>query len=387
MPRSLIVVTTRFPWPLTNGFANKNYWLIRGLAKDFDIDLFVIQHKVVDEYQLSKISPYCKSIKVYKPTVLDLIKGAINSILLDLPMQIGFFRSAAASRDISASLPNCSAVLCSVIRGAQYIKSFSGPKFFDLADSLGQLYLRDAKKFAGAKSMAYREEGRRMLKYESKTILSGTHTFFFNKQEATHYDSRFVSVVPHGVDSRLFQVDSLDSQCKDGVVIFGKMDFAPNVQAVHWFEENVLRLLPNHIRVYVIGVSPHSSILKLANTNPRIKVLGYVQNPYPMIRGAIASLCPVQIGGGVQNKVIESLAVGALTLISPLAAIPMEDIHNSGVFVCNSPSEWADEIIKVAKQPEIYKDRRLMGRAYAKAHFSWDAYVLSIKEKILNAIS
>lgn len=380
--KKLVLVTTRFPWPLTNGFSNKNYWLIRGLSEEFSIDLHVIQRQPVSSFDIEKIGGYCQSVRVYHPGVFDLLIGLVHVVVKDLPVQLALFRSAEAQDVIRSSLQGADVALSSVIRGVQYLDNYSGPIVCDLADSLGQLYTRDAEKLSGIKRLVYREEGRRMLKYEKAVVQRAGQTLFFNANEAAQYASARVVVAPHGVDSRLFEVGAIDARFCDGVVIFGRMNFEPNVHAAEWFVENVLDRLPSHIRLYVVGACPSPRVIRLADLNPRVVVTGFVEDPYPLLRGAIASVCPIQMGGGIQNKVIEGLAVGAMGLVSPLAAQPMLDIESSGLVVCDTPEKWARLILDVQQNPHSYETNRSMGREYARKHFSWTAYARTVKRCI-----
>lgn len=378
----LVLISTRFPWPLTNGFANKNYWLVRGLSDTYEIHLHIIQNKDVADDDLKTVKKYCKSIKIYRPSFLDIILGLLNSFLYDLPFQLALFRSFRAKKSIDADISNSSIVLCSVIRGVQYLKSYTGPLVCDLADSLGQVYLRDSKNFRGLKKLIYREEGRRMLKYEKAVVCQAGHSLFFSPREASYHADRAVSVAPHGVDPRLLSIDNSNLNYADGVVIFGKMNFEPNVNAVEWFVENVLPSLPDHIKLYVVGADPSARIAKLANQNSRVVVTGFVVDPYPSVRGAIANICPIQMGGGIQNKVIEGLAIGALGLVSSLAADPMPEIEISGLIVCDSPDQWVQAILAAYANREDFESNRDMGRQYARKHFSWEAYINAVKKSI-----
>jgi glycosyltransferase involved in cell wall biosynthesis len=381
----LIIITTRFPWPLTNGFANKNYWLIRGLSESYEVNLHIIQNKNVEEEDIRNVKEYCKSIHIYRPNFFDISTGLVNSLLYDLPIQLALFYSLRAKRFIDADVSNASMVLCSVIRSVQYLKSYSGPFVCDLADSLGQIYMRDSSKFQGLKKLIYKEEGRRMLKYEKAVVCQARQSLFFNLKEASYHANELVSVVPHGVDPKLLSLDNSSSNYADGVVIFGKMNFEPNVNAVEWFVEKVLPLLPDHIRLYVVGADPSARITSLANQNSRVIVTGFVDDPYPSLKGAIANICPIQMGGGIQNKVIEGLAIGALGLVSTLAADPMPEIENSGLIICDKPDEWAQAILAADANRKNFESNRATGRVYARKYFSWEAYTKAVKKSISRA--
>jgi glycosyltransferase involved in cell wall biosynthesis len=163
------------------------------------------------------------------------------------------------------------------------------------------------------------------------------------------------------------------------------MNFEPNVHATEWFVEKVLGLLPDYIRLYVVGADPSPRVIKLSERNPRVVVTGFVEDPYPMLRGALACICPIQIGGGIQNKVIEGLAVGAVGVVSPLAAQPMQEIDRSGLTVCDTPQQWADVIMKIQGDPHSFESYRSLGRQYAREHFSWESYAIAVKQSIVQA--
>jgi glycosyltransferase involved in cell wall biosynthesis len=382
--KTITLVTTRFPWPLTNGFANKNYWLIRGLSDSYKIDLHVIQWRRVPKEDMAVIACYCRNIFVYKPTLLDVALGLIVNIFHDRPIQLSLFNSSEAKKNITKCKNSTDIGFVSVLRAMQYLNGFTSPIFCDLADSLSQIYFRDASTFKFMKRMVYREEARRLKKYETHVLKTCQSVFLFNQNEARAYNNPRAVVVPHGVDPKLFSEIDSDDQCNDGVVLFGRMSYEPNVNALTWFVQNVLPVLDKEIKVYVIGADTSSEVIKLANQHPQIILKGFIKNPYPMMRGSIACICPIQIGGGVQNKVIESLAIGAINLVSPLAGQSLENIHESGIIVCREPSDWANKISEIQRSPMSFHQNRELGREYAKKYFSWESYLSKIKEKINN---
>ncbi len=383
----LTVVTTRFPWPLTSGFANKNYWLIKLLAPHFLINLHVITHATISVEDFKMVNNYCEKITVYKPNSCDLIFGVMKSVLLLQPFQLGLFFSRKAKKSISEDLAVSDVALASVIRGAQYLLDSKKPFILDLSDSLGNIYLRSAKKFNLIKKTIYIIEGFLMCRYERKVVNKAHSTFLFNKDELLDWrDYKSVEVISHGIHPGLFNIKETSQLLSDGVVIFGKMDFQPNVHAVKWFVNNVLPLISDDIKLYVIGSNPSSEILKYQANSDRVKVLGFIDNPYPLIKGAIANLCPIQTGGGIQNKVLEGLAIGALNIVSVLAAKPLPELNASGIIVCDTPYDWAKSINEFAAYSENNHHLRNMGTKYAKKHFSWHAYSKSLRVKLEECI-
>jgi len=380
--KTILIVTTRFPWPLDDGFANKNYYLIKGLSCKYEIDLCVIQDGDVTKESLNKITPFCRSIEIFKPSILEKVIGFLRAICFCTPFQMALFYSQKAMQYVENKRKFADVSICSVIRSAQYFPLSSESVIYDLADNLGEIYIRDSIKFHGIKRWMYYTDGIRIKKYQDSLVKARVPIFLFNKEEVKKLNSKNVSVAPHGVNPVLFESIKPSDEIKDGVVFFGRMNVETNLRSVIWFINNILVALPPSIKLYIIGAKPTQELLLLSKENKRIEVLGFIDNPYPMLKGAIASICPIQMGGGIQNKIIESQAVGALTIANSLAIKAFENISESGLLVADSIPEWVDTISQAYRNPYEFEINREMGANYAKKYFSWDSY-LSVIEKAI----
>jgi glycosyltransferase involved in cell wall biosynthesis len=166
----------------------------------------------------------------------------------------------------------------------------------------------------------------------------------------------------------------------------GKLDVAHNVDMVLWFARQVLPQLPRSLKLYLIGSKPSPSLVTLAQTEPRIVILGFLDDPYTVLRSSIASICPLQTGGGIQNKIIESLASGAITIASSKAMAPFAQVNDTSILVCDAPTEWVRTINELIDAPLQHQFRRDKGRSYAEARFSWLAYGDAVRKVLQNAI-
>lgn len=372
--KNILIISTRFPLPQIDGFAIKNYNLIRQLHSKYNLHVVIVDNKKPSDEDFSEISKYTESLKFFQITYFDKIKGLIMSIFKYLPLQVGLFYSSKAINYISNKSSNMDFMICSVIRSSQYADKFNGVVIHDLADSLSSIYKRDSNKLNFLKKYIYRIESKRLFKYEKKIIESNNNVFFFNKKEASKYKSSNVQVVPHGVDEKLFLNIEHNNDCSNGVVMFGRMNVETNFQAAKWFIANILDTLPEDIVFYIIGASPHSELLNIAKKNNRVKVLGYIDDPYPLIKGAIASVCPINMGGGIQNKIIESMAIGSINIVSPLAAIPFNIKDNPGLIIAKNIEEWSFYIKDILANKDKYEQNINYGKSYARKHFSWKSY-------------
>ena len=156
------------------------------------------------------------------------------------------------------------------------------------------------------------------------------------------------------------------------------MDFHPNEDAVLWFARTILPKLPSETKLIAMGASPSSKILNLAQNNSRVVVTGFVEDPYPLIAGSLASIAPIRLGGGIQNKVLDSLASGASIIVSRKVAKALPDFKTSGIYVCDNDIDWINTIETIKNSKHLKNSLKEKGRAYIDKNFSWDAYQDSI---------
>lgn len=372
--RKVVVVTSRFPLPLIGGFEIKNFQLIKYLSNWYDVSAHFIQRTLPCEADIQTMSQYCQ-VHLYAPTIPEVVLKIISHTALGQPLQNALYFSRNAHIAVKQDLASADAAICSVIRTSDYIEGFNGPKFYDLADSLGQVYKKNYPLSSGWRRLAYFIEGSRLLRKERFLVENSSGVFFFNQREASLYAcAPNVHVVPHGVSEGIFDSQSFSSQYADGLSFIGKLNVAHNIDMVIWFSQHVLPRLPSDLKLYLIGSNPAPSLVALAQREPRIVIAGFLDDPYQALRSSIASICPLQTGGGIQNKIIESLGCGAITIASGKAIEALNQPEESGILVCNTPEEWVVAISELLTQPDQHQFRRALGRKYASSRFSWQAY-------------
>lgn len=379
--KRILLVTTRFPLPLHSGFASKNFNLIKALSKDYSVDLVVIDHAGPSNEHIFEMQQYLNSITCFKPSIFDVFIGVLLSAFSLRPLHFGIFYSRNALSKVLDLSKECDLAIGSVCRSWPYIRKLKIPVFMDLADSLTLTYRENAKITKNVPmSMFYAIESLFLYGVEKEIVERSKDTFVFNIQEAQWLGkfSGSVTHVPHGVPESLFSKNIVDYSYSSDVVIFGKMDFHPNEDSVFWFADHVLPNLPASIRLIVVGASPSKAIFDLAEKEPRVIVTGFLDDPYPILAGALASIAPVRLGGGIQNKVLESLAVGARVMISKKVASSLPDIDASGVIVCGSANEWIERIIQLSNVRDDKPPKLGLGPKYILDNFTWSAYSAAI---------
>lgn len=235
---------------------------------------------------------------------------------------------------------------------------------------------------SGIERWIYKREGRKLLDFERKVAAEHDITIFVSEYEAKLFrtlspaTSSKVRVMRNGVDTEFFDPDShYESPYPQGVepvVLTGTMDYWPNVDAAKWFVRNVLGRLrerrPNAV-FYVVGANPTPEAIALGK-DEAVTVTGRVPDIRPYIAHARVVVAPLQIARGIQNKVLEGMAMAKPVIASPKALEGIEAGPGRDLLVAETPNDFVNAVTRVLEQGA--KDVGKQARARVLSDYSWD---------------
>ena len=204
----------------------------------------------------------------------------------------------------------------------------------------------------------YAAEAKRLVPIEAGGAVAFDHVTVVSGREAETYRRRLglsdkLHVVHNGVDLEAYHPPRHEPEPANRVVFVGQMDYLPNVEAVAWFAREVMPLLtaraPEAV-FRIVGRSPTAAVRRLAERG-RVEVTGAVDAILPELHGAAVVVAPLRIARGVQNKVLEAMAAGRAVVASPQAAEGIDALAGSELLVADAPSQWADRIATLLRDP------------------------------------
>lgn len=382
--KKVLIVSPGLPFPPVDGHKLKLYNLCLILSKKFDLHLITISNERPSLECLDFINQNFKSKKVFIfPKIFFLINLMFQFFNFRVPFQVSLYNFKIVRKFIKANFSSVDFVLFNLVRTTSYINIFSKEKIIlDLVDSIGLNYVRSKHKTASFfHRFVYLIEGERLVKYEKYIISKSKISLFVNRYEFEYFQqSGDVFYLPNGVNKNLFEIKEVNRL--PIVCFFGSMSYQPNIDAVLWFIKNVLPLIDSKINFCIVGLNPSNEILRLRSE--RIQVTGFLENPYDLIKSSLCTVAPMQTGGGIQNKILESMALGQLTITNNLGAEPIVNHSNfNNILIANSPHEFASLINQIFENPEKFDSIRINSRDFIKKNYSWDIY----EEKLINLFS
>ncbi|WP_035802869.1 TIGR03087 family PEP-CTERM/XrtA system glycosyltransferase [Deferrisoma camini] len=190
-----------------------------------------------------------------------------------------------------------------------------------------------------------------------------------------------VEALANGVDLEYFRPGAVaegDAEAALGgseIAFCGAMDYYPNVDAVVWFANRVLPLVRGEVsdaRFVIVGSSPAPAVQELAKL-PGVEVTGRVEDVRPFVAGAQVSVAPIRIARGVQNKVLEAMAMGKPVVASPQAHEGIDASPGVHLRVCElRPEGFANEVVALLRDPELRFELGRRARERVEEVYRWD---------------
>lgn len=181
--------------------------------------------------------------------------------------------------------------------------------------------------------------------------------------------------IPNGVNISYFSRSVVKPVIsKDPYVVFtGHMSFLPNQDAAIWFAHRMFPLIrksiPN-LKFKIVGADPSLEVMRLENYD--IEVTGQVPDVRPYVTGALAFVCPMRMGSGIKNKVLEALAMEVPVITTPLGISGIANLNRATVYIASSAYEFVDHVESVLRDPLSARQKSKDGREFVEKHYSWE---------------
>jgi sugar transferase (PEP-CTERM/EpsH1 system associated) len=256
----------------------------------------------------------------------------------------------------------------------------------DLVDVDSQKFFDYAATAHRPKNWLYQLEGRRLRKLESTlpgrvdaiTLVSDAEAELFrgvcpNDKTAS---------VPNGVDLDYFRPENdgpnhwtpLPAADRTNLVFVGALDYRANIDGITWFASNVWPLLRRELpqlTLGLIGRNPAPAVQQLAFV-PGIRVFGTVPDVRPYVAAADMVIAPLRIARGIQNKVLEAMAMGKPVICSPAALEGLSAETGRDLLIADSAGNWLAAVRKLLSDSKTSAAIQVSGRQFVEKTHRWD---------------
>jgi sugar transferase (PEP-CTERM/EpsH1 system associated) len=383
---TLVFIASRFPFPLEKGDKLRGYNLIKGLSKTHQIHLITLTNEPINQSWYDEIAPYVDHIDIFPLHNIGQWVRLLGCVFTQQPFQLAYFTSYNIKRKIKKRLTeiNPDHIFCQMIRPAEYVKNYHRCyKTIDYMDTLSIGMERRAKKAPWYTRWIYHMEAARLKEYEQRIFNYFEFQTMISQQDVhyiAHPDQRKIKVIANGIDTDFFHPMKNDETTYD-LVFVGNLSYAPNIDAMKWFAAHVLSREPQW-RLLIAGANPSSAFIQSLKKYPNVVVEGW----QPDIRSAYSKgtifIAPMQIGTGMQNKLLEAMAMGLPCVTTPLASEALDVTPGQELLVGSTAEELTEHIKYLLTNPNDAKIIGEQGRNMVSNTYSWESAVNTLNELI-----
>ena len=395
---NILFLCHRIPYPPNKGDKIRSFNEIKHLSKKHNISLVCLVDDRKDLIYIDELKKYCKTIDydVIKPNWQKF--KSLAYLFSKRPLSVPYFysRKLQSAVDYRHSTIKFDTVFAFSSPMAEYVfksKAISNNNsqvrlIMDFVDVDSDKWRMYSEHSFFPKSLIYKNEWKRLMKYERKVAEIFDISVFVSDAEVEIFksfipDAKAIAV-PNGVDMAYFsKVHAGKKQTgkQFNIVFTGAMDYFPNEDGVLYFYNeswpHIKDKLP-HARFYVVGDNPSRRIKNIAKRDKDIIVTGYVSDVRDYFSIANIFIAPLRVARGIQNKVLEALAAGLPVVATPQAAQGISLNGDSFFFIEESGLKFAERTIKCAEMRlrgnDIEKRESMLRQEY-----SWEANLLKFE--------
>ncbi|MBL0916572.1 MAG: TIGR03087 family PEP-CTERM/XrtA system glycosyltransferase, partial [Sphingopyxis sp.] len=385
----ILFLAHRAPWPPDRGDRIRSWHMFEALAKLAPVHVAALADNEADAAAAwDKMAPLCKSLCIEVRAVLRPVALA-QAVLRGEPVSNRLFHNSALAEHVGALLALGTVTHIVAFSGqmAQYLPTgFAGPVLMDFVDV-------DSAKFATYAEQDKRQplnwvharEAKKLGAFEANVARAVDASLFVSEAEATLFRQRSglasdkVRAVENGIDTARFDpalsFDEVGAGEGPLIVFTGQMDYRPNIDAVHWFVADSLPLIRKAhpaVRFAIVGRAPTEDVRALGEL-PDVIVTGEVPDVRPWLASADAVVAPLLLARGVQNKLLEAMAMARPVVASAAAATGIDAVPGEHLLVADDAEAMAASVVRLFKDPAAAAKMGKAARERMVARYGWDA--------------
>ncbi|HEY7818246.1 MAG TPA: TIGR03087 family PEP-CTERM/XrtA system glycosyltransferase [Vicinamibacteria bacterium] len=402
MAQDLLYLVHRIPYPPNKGDKIRSFHLLRFLAERYRVHLGTFVDYEEDWKYLSEVGSLCADVCAVKLNPTRQGVRSLKGLLAGEPLSVPYYASSSLRDWVRRKVEEL---------GITRMVFFSSPmvqyapsngvamrKVVDFVDVDSEKWRQYSERRSWPLRWLYRREGELLLDFERAAASSADASIFVTREEAEVFrlrarpwieDEGRIRAIPNGVDTDYFAPQgSYPSPFESGgpVMVFtGMMDYWANVDAVTWFAEEAcprIRTAVEGARFFIVGARPTRAVEKLGAL-PGVTVTGQVEDVRPYLAHAEIAVAPLRVARGIQNKVLEAMAM-AKPVVATAAALEGLELPRGLARVGSTSDELAAGAIELLRSRGEREALGARGRGWVEENHDWARTLLPIAELIEN---
>lgn len=386
---SILFLAHRVPFPPDRGDKIRSHHLVKAIARIAPLHIACFADNGAEMAHEGDIASLAQSyclVRRHKSTNWAGIEGLFSG----KPISLTSFHDREIAAYVRAVIAEFNITTIFVFSGqmAQYVpQDYAGRVVIDFVDMDSEKFASYAEQASGAMRYIYAREARLLRKFEISMAERADVATFVSANEAEVFRSYApdckgdIRALSNGIDTSFYDPRSVSLMPVAGeirehdIVFTGQMDYPPNIEAVTRFATKLMpQITAQHpdARFVIVGRQPTPAVQALHN-DASIVVTGEVDDVRPWLHGARIIVAPLSVARGVQNKVLEAMAMEKPVFVSRQAATGIDADHETHFMVSGSDDEMVEQINALFASRKKLKAIGIAARRHVQDTMSWTA--------------
>ncbi len=377
--RRILFLAHRVPYPPDKGDRIRSYHLLEHLARSGRVDLAFLADGPTDGATFAALRSLCHQVEAAPLSGMGRWARAAASLARGRSLTEGLFDAPGLRATVDRWLREIryDAVVCFSSAVLPYVlgRGLGGRLIADLVDVDSQKWLDYADRTSGPAAALFRLEGRRVRRLERDAGREASAVTLATPDEAALYrrvcpEAR-VEAISNGTDLEFFRPQSETGS--GGLVFVGQLDYRANVLGLAWFCREAWPAIRRRLRgatLRIVGRNPVKAVRRLGAI-PGVEVVGPVADVRPYLTDARAVVVPLPVARGVQNKVLEAMAMGRPVVASPAALEGLALARGIDAVAAEGPDEWSSAVARLWDDPAWRAELGRNARSYVETNHRW----------------
>jgi sugar transferase (PEP-CTERM/EpsH1 system associated) len=389
----VLFLTHRLPYAPNRGDRVRAFHIVQSLATRVELELVSLVHDRDELAQVPRLEAMgVRVTPVLVPRLTNLVKGAgqlagqrpLTHILLDAPGVSRALAEIVQHRPPAVVLAYCSGMA----RFALEPPLSEIPLVVDLVDVDSEKWRALSSSSAWPRRWIYEREARHLAKFERRIASVASSVFVVNERERDAMDvvapGRRVAVLPNGAELPASNLALPEERPR--VIFCGVMNYQPNVDAVLWFCQKIwpaIRAKRPDAHFSIVGSNPSAGVRRLHSLEDGIEVTGTVPDVRPYLQTSAVAVAPLLTARGVQNKVLEALAMGLPAAVTQAVMDGLPRCVHSGCRAATSADDYAAQTLALLALSG--HERRRLARTADFTHLGWETQLRPLHDALAAA--
>lgn len=375
----ILFLSQRVPYPPNRGDKITTWRLIERMRRRHEVRVVAFAHDARDEQAVRELEALGFPVSPFRLHGSLARLSALPLLATSRPLTLGVYGSRALQHEVDRLAASSDLAYAYSSSMGAFLEPHAGlTRIMHFGELDSDKWRQYAQRSAPPMRWIYRREHRTLLEFERRIARAFAANVVCTALERDVFEHAIpgapCTVLPNGVDLAHF-APAWAGREPGRIVFTGVMDYLPNAEGCAWFVREIfprVRSAVSGASFAIVGANPTAAVQRLARESG-VTVTGRVPDTRDWLAKASVAVAPLRIARGIQNKVLEAMAMGLPVVGTRSATQGVDGVGGRDYLVAESAEEQIEAVFGLLQDSERARGLGRAARAFVEEHYDWEA--------------